>query len=158
MFRAVLMVLILVGTGVAGFAQNKSRLDREIEALLQVHKKDRQAHFETDARKLMEHAADDFIAVSNGTIQRSTRAEVLKTFEAYFQNAKYFEWDDLEPPIVRVSNDASLAWMIVRTRVRRTQKQADGSDKERSFVYAGIMTYEKKKGKWVRVANVSTFE
>ncbi|HMW01195.1 MAG TPA: hypothetical protein PKE58_13750, partial [Acidobacteriota bacterium] len=59
---------------------------------------------------------------------------------------------------VRVSNDASLAWMIVRTRVRRTQKQADGSDKERSFVYAGIMTYEKKKGKWVRVANVSTFE
>ncbi|MBI4750047.1 MAG: nuclear transport factor 2 family protein [Acidobacteria bacterium] len=158
MLRAILMVLILVGTGVAGFAQHKPRLDREIEALLQVHKKDRQAHFETDARKLIEHAGDEFIAVSNGTIQRSTRADVLKMFEEYFKNARYFEWDDVEPPIVQVSNDASMAWMIVRTRVRRTQKQADGSDKERSFVYAGIMTYEKKNGKWVRVANVSTFE
>ncbi len=158
MFRAGLLVFLLVGAGLTGFAQNKSRLDRELEALLQVHKKDRQAHFETDARKLIEHADDEFIAVSKGTIQRSSRADVLKTFQEYFQNAKYFEWDDLEPPIVRVSNDASMAWMIVRTRVRRTQKQADGSDKERSFVYAGIMTYEKKNGKWVRVANVSTFE
>jgi hypothetical protein len=158
MFRAAALIVLLFGAGITGVSQNKQKLAQETEALLQIHKKDRQAHFETDARKLIEHADDEFIAVSNGTIQRSTRADVLKMFEEYFKNARYFEWDDVEPPIVRVSNDASMAWMIVRTRVRRTQKQADGSDKERSFVYAGIMTYEKKDGKWVRVANVSTFE
>jgi hypothetical protein len=80
------------------------------------------------------------------------------SFDDYFKNAKYYEWDDLEPPIVRISDDASMAWMIARTKVRRTQKLATGEEKERAFVYAGIMTYEKRQGKWVRVANVSTFE
>jgi hypothetical protein len=42
--------------------------------------------------------------------------------------------------------------------VRRRQKDAAGVEKERKFIYAGIMTFEKKAGKWVRVANVSTFE
>lgn len=47
--------------------------------------------------------------------------------------------------------------MIVRNRVRRTQIQVDGSEVERKFIYAGIMTYEKVDGKWLRMANVSTF-
>ena len=81
-----------------------------------------------------------------------------RTFEDYFKNAKYYEWDDLETPVNRISNDASMAWMIVRTKVRRIQKLASGEEKQRAFVYAGIMTYEKQKGKWVRIANVSTFE
>jgi hypothetical protein len=48
--------------------------------------------------------------------------------------------------------------MIVRTRIRRVQKNASGEEKEEKAVYAGIMTYEKRDGRWVRVANVSTFE
>ena len=106
----------------------------------------------------MEHAADEFISVSNGRVQRTTPAENLQFFEEYFKGAKYYEWDDLEPPIVRVSNDASMAWMIVRTRVHRVQTPSGGTATERRFVYAGIMAYEKKGGRWVRVANVSTFE
>jgi hypothetical protein len=79
-------------------------------------------------------------------------------FTEYFRDAKYYEWDDVEEPIVRVSNDASMAWMITRTKVRRVQKNADGAEKEAKFVYAGIMTYEKRDGRWVRAANVSTVE
>jgi hypothetical protein len=79
-------------------------------------------------------------------------------FTGYFRDAKYYEWDDVEEPIIRISNDASMAWMITRTRVRRVQKKADGAEQEEKFVYAGIMTYEKRDGRWVRVANVSTAE
>jgi hypothetical protein len=131
---------------------------REVEELLRVHESDRRAHFETNARRLMEHAPDEFISVSNGRVRRTTRAEDLKFFEEYFKNARYYEWDDLEPPIVRVSHDASMGWMIVRTRVRRVETQNGGETKERKFVYAGVMLYEKRGGMWVRVANVSTFE
>jgi hypothetical protein len=46
----------------------------------------------------------------------------------------------------------------VRTRIRRVQKKPDGTEKEEKAVYAGIMTYEKRDGRWVRVANVSTAE
>ncbi len=33
-----------------------------------------------------------------------------------------------------------------------------GGRRKRSFIYAGIMTYKKSGGKWVKVANVSTFK
>ena len=139
-------------------AQSKVDLADEVEQLLRIHESDRRAHFESSAKRIMEHATDEFISVSDGRVQRTTRAEDLKFFAEYFKGAKYYEWDDLEPPIVRVSNDASMAWMIVRTRVRRVQTQSGGKATERRFVYAGIMVYEKKGARWVRVANVSTFE
>lgn len=155
-FSILLLSIVLVPVN----AEAQSKVDRadEVEQLLKIHESDRRAHFETSAKRIMEHATDEFISVSNGKIQRTTRAENLKFFEEYFKGAKYYEWDDLEPPIVRVSNDASMAWMIVRTRVRRVQTQSGGQETERRFVYAGIMAYEKNGGRWVRVANVSTFE
>ena len=139
-------------------AQQKIDLEKERAALLEIHRTDRRAHFETDANLLLERFTDEFIYVSNGKIERSTRDELKKTFEDYFKNAKYYEWDDLEPPVIRISNDATMAWMIVRTKVRRIQKLASGEEKPRAFVYAGIMTYEKQNGRWIRIANVSTFE
>lgn len=139
-------------------ASQKIDLEKEKAALLEIHRTDRRAHFATDANLLLERFTDEFISVSNGKIERSKRDELRRTFEDYFKNAKYYEWDDLEPPVIRISNDASMAWMIARTKVRRVQKLASGEEKERAFVYAGIMTYEKQRGKWVRIANVSTFE
>ena len=158
MSRFTILLLSLVLVPVIADAQSKVALSAEVEQLLRIHESDRRAHFETNAKRIMEHASDEFISVSDGRVQRTTPAEDLKFFEEYFKGAKYYEWDDLEPPIVRVSNDASMAWMIVRTRVHRVQTQSGGTGTERRFVYAGIMAYEKKGGRWARVANVSTFE
>jgi hypothetical protein len=47
--------------------------------------------------------------------------------------------------------------MIVRVRVRKTQPDDSGESHERIFVYAGIMTYEKRNGRGLRIANLSTF-
>jgi hypothetical protein len=158
MTRFVTVLLsIAIAPGIGG-AQSKKDLAREVDRLLTIHESDRRAHFETDAKRIMENTGEEFISVSNGAVQKTTRAEDLRFFEQYFKDAKYYEWDDLEQPIVRVSNDASMAWMIVRTRVRRIQTTDGGEAKERKFVYAGIMVYEKQGATWVRVANVSTFE
>jgi hypothetical protein len=81
-----------------------------------------------------------------------------RDFEEYFKNATYYEWDDLEPPIVQVSQDASLGWMITHMKVRRAQTDDAGVTHEREFIYAGILTYEKHAGAWVCTANVSTVE
>jgi hypothetical protein len=137
--------------------QNAVDLEAERAALLQIHALDRQAHFATNADGLLAHSAEQFISVSGGAISRATRDDLQQMFTAYFKDATYYEWDDLEPPIVRIARDASMAWMIVRTKVRRTQPDASGAKHERQFIYAGIMTYEKRDGRWLRVANVSTF-
>jgi hypothetical protein len=63
----------------------------------------------------------------------------------------------VEPPVVQVSDDGGLGWLITRVRVRRTDTGHDGGPRELGFVSAGIETFEKRDGAWVRTANVSTF-
>jgi hypothetical protein len=133
-------------------------MDQERAALLQIHAQSRRAHFERDVDLLLANGADEFISVSNGRIDRPSREGQKAFFTEYFKGATYYEWDDMEPPIIRISEDATLAWMIVRTNVRRTTRiEESGEERETRFVYAGIMTYEKQDGVWRRVANVSTF-
>ena len=133
-------------------------IEQAKQELLAIHAHDRKAHFATDATALATHQADSFIHVGNGAVQHISREAMRHDFERYFKNATYYAWDDLEPPIVQVSQDASLGWMITRTRVRRTQLDETGALQEREFIYAGIMIYEKHAEQWVRTANVSTFE
>ena len=151
-------VLLVVVSAVCASAQPSADLEKEKAELLRLHQSDREAHFKTDVDALLANSPDEFISVGRGKINRSRKEDVRKMFTGYFRDAKYYEWDDLEEPIIRVSNDASMAWMITRTKVRRVQKTVDGTEKEEKFVYAGIMTYEKRDGRWARVANVSTVE
>ena len=151
-------ILLFVASVACASAQSPANLDAEKAELLRLHKSHREAHFKTDVDALLANSPAEMISVSQGKINRSSKDDARKRFTGYFRDAKYYEWDDVEEPIIRVSNDGSMAWMITRTRVRRVQKTADGAEKEEKFVYAGIMTYEKRDGRWMRVANVSTFE
>jgi hypothetical protein len=151
------LILMFAACAVCANAQ-AANLEREKAELLRLHKAAREAHFKTDVDLLFENSPEEMISVSRGKVSRSKAADGRKMFAEYFRGAKYYEWDDLEEPIVSVSKDGSMAWMITRLRVRRVQKDAGGAEREEKFVYAGIMTYEKRGGRWVRVANVSTFE
>jgi len=137
---------------------SKADPEKEKAELLRLHRAHREAHFKTDANLLLARSPEVSISVSRGKVNRSRREQVRKQFEEYFRGATYYEWDDLEEPIVSVSGDASMAWMITRIKVRRVQRDAAGAEREEKFVYAGLTTYEKRGGQWVRVANASTFE
>jgi len=151
-------ILLLVAGLNAAWSGSQVDLEKEKAELLRLHREDREAHFKTDVDLLQRSSPEEFITVSRGKIHRAKKSDERKLFTEYFRGAKYYEWDDVEEPIVRVSRDGSIAWMITRVRVRRTQKGAAGEEKEEKFTYAGIMTYEKLGGRWVRAANVSTFE
>ena len=139
-------------------AASQNIVEQARQELLALHAAERQAHFATDADAMVAPLAESIIDVRNGDVQRITREDKRQDFAQYFQNATYQEWDDVESPIVHVSQDASLGWMITHVKVHRTRPDEAGVLREREFVYAGILTYEKREGKWVCTANVSTFE
>jgi len=126
-------------------------------ALREIHEKVVKAHVETNVGAILENQGDTFVTASNGAISTMTKADIEAFFTRYFRGAKYHEYTTLEEPVIRVSDDGTMAWVMVRTRVRRTQT-TDGVAKDRNFVYAGVMMYEKRDGVWKGVGNVSTFE
>lgn len=159
--RLLLQGMLCVVTGIAApgdaFAQASVDLERERAELLQVHRNLRDAHFKTDIDLLLERNADELVSVRDGKITRRSKSDMRQAFSEYFRGATYHEWDDIAPPIFHVSQDATMGWMITTVKVRRTRPTSAGLQTE-EFIYAGLSTYEKRGGRWMEVANASTFE
>lgn len=155
--RGVLCVVVGLMMREDVLSQSGVDLERDRAELLQVHRNARDAHFKTNIDLLLERTPDELLYVRDGKVTRRSKRDMREAFSAYFRDAKYYEWDDIEPPIVHVSRDATMGWMITTVRVRRTQSTPTGTGTD-EFVYAGMSTYEKRGGRWMEVANVSTFE
>lgn len=130
--------------------------EREKSELLEIRDLDRAAHFTNDVNAALSFFGDTYTYVRDGQIHQQTRDDLKQIYDNYFRDATFHEWDDLEPPIIQISNDGSMAWMIRRFRVRYT-RLSEGQTVEETYVYAGMTTYERRNEKWVRTANVSTF-
>lgn len=122
------------------------------QELLAMHADARAAHFAADVGALMAHQSDDFVYAGNGVIRRLTLDDLRRNISEAFANGNYHTFDDLEPPVIHVSADATMAWMAVSIRVRKTQTDGNGVSIERDFVSAGIRVYEKRGGAWVLTA------
>lgn len=130
--------------------------EQNIKELQSIHMEDRQAHFNTDVKTATSFFTDSYIYVRDGEINHLTLSNLESMYSNYFQGAIFNEWDDLEQPIIHISGDGTMAWVIEHFRIRIT-RQKDNREEEQISEYAGITIYEKTAGKWLRVANASTF-
>jgi hypothetical protein len=129
----------------------------ELEALRAILEMDRQAHLRTDAPALVSNLADTLVDVADGEISFQTRDEVEESFAAYLDGAEYRVWEDMEAPIIRLSEDLTMAWVARRVRVARDEPDGEGGTRRSQFVGAWISTYEKRDGEWKMTAVASTF-
>ena len=124
--------------------------------LLALHQSARRAHFEHDVDAILATIPEKMTMVRDGKVEVRTREEVRQRFTEYFQGAEFSAWDDLEPPMVQVSPDGQMGWMIVRVRVAYTKTDAAGVKSKEDSVLAWMSAYEKRDGKWMHVANTTT--
>jgi hypothetical protein len=125
-------------------------------ALLHLHAQQREAHLGKDAALLTATFADTFLNISRGRVASPTRAESTARLQAYFDRSTFIEWDDIVPPIVRISRDGQMASLIVQKRVRLTAPDSTGTLAPEHTVFAWLATYEKMNGTWRLTAVAST--
>jgi hypothetical protein len=121
-----------------------------------MHQLGRTAHLEKRADLLVASFADSFLNISNGTVALRTRSESRVRFQAYFDRVTVQEWDDLAPPIIRISPDGQMAYVIVQKSVRLTAPDSVGVYQPEHTIYAWVELYEKRAGKWTLMAVAST--
>ena len=127
-----------------------------INELLRLHYADRAAHFNRDAAYIFSQMADDYVSVGGGRIRKGDPAAGLKRMQAYFDASTFIEWDDITPPVIRVSDDRSMATSIVHKRVRLRAKDAAGVDREEIEVFAWTATFRRVNGMWKLTSITST--
>ena len=130
---------------------------RDVEMLRALHAKTMRAHKESDAALLVADQSADMIIVNRGAVTRPSLEERRASFGSYLGRTAFSEYRDLVEPVVKVSNDGSLGWVIVQVEARGVQTAEDGTKKPIEFVSAWVELYEKRDGRWYGVGNVSNF-
>jgi hypothetical protein len=126
--------------------------------LLKLHENALRAHLESDVELLFEDEADDYVVAGRGEISTPATAERREFLGPYLKRTRFSIYRDQVPPIVKVSADGSLGWVIAQVEARGDQTAEDGTVQPLEFVSAWIELYEKRDGRWLRVGNVSNFK
>ena len=117
---------------------------RDRELLLQSNENQRRAHMENNADLLLAEMADTLTTVQRGAIRIEAKGDMYGRWQSYFASVKYLAWDDLEPPIIELANDGSLASVSVR---KITIASSDGAPVDTTF-FAWTSNYRKINGAW----------
>jgi hypothetical protein len=133
-------------------------LEAERKELLRLHELARVAHLEKKADLMVEDFADDFISISDGKIKRPKREETRDRLQNYFNRVKFLAWDDISAPVIKISQDGSMAYVVVHKRVHLTAPDNNGKTIEEETIFAWTATYEKRDGKWQLTSVTSTNE
>lgn len=149
---ALALCLPLFALSQASFAAPSA--SAELRAL---HEKVMRAHRESDVEILLEDEAPDYVVASRGDVSRPTLQQRRERLGRYLRASRFSEYKDLVEPVVSVSSDSSLGWVVVQISAKGTQVNEQGETLPIEFVSAWIELYEKRDGKWLRTGNVSNF-
>jgi hypothetical protein len=134
-------------------AFDKQKETQAIKALLQ---QERKAHFDRNVELFISEFADSMISVNKGKVSVATSEENKERIGGYFNSVKFIKWDDVAEPIIRISDDGSMAYAIIQKQVILSQPDSLGKTFIDTTDYAWVSVYRMQKGEWKVECNAST--
>lgn len=125
--------------------------------LMKLHELQKEAHLSYNAGLFVEMFADQLMQLQRGSVVTRSRSENLARFKNYFSTFKFQEWEDIKPPIVKISNDGSMATIAVQKSVKGTYKNDKDEEVFDHTIFAWLEVWEKVDGKW-KVTTVASTE
>jgi ketosteroid isomerase-like protein len=157
--RTLIHAGIILGVLVAGYpAAATQQTATDADQILAIHKSIIASHLKYDAEGVLAAEADDIILVSRGELLFPRKADRIAQFERYLGRVEFEEYHDLVDPIVRVSKDGTLGWLIAQVRISGTSTNSEGESIPFDWTWAWIELYEKRNGQWKRVGEVSNMK
>jgi len=135
---------------------NTDKNGKDIEAIKNLLQQERKAHFRKDADLFVSEFAADVIQVNKGIVSQSSREENRKRFKTYFNDVNFIKWDDVTEPIIKFSEDYSLAYAIVQKLVILERKDSVGKIINDTANFAWTSVYRKQQNEWKLECNIST--
>lgn len=134
-------------------------IDQEKIKLLAMHQRQQDAHLGKDAGQFVAQFAENMVSVNRGKISVMAKDSALKRFQDYFRDVEFKKWEDVSPPLIEFSRDASMAYMVVDKRVLLTYKGEEEKPVEEATHFAWVSVFKRQaNGDWKIVCNVSTNE
>ncbi|WP_169301390.1 nuclear transport factor 2 family protein [Pontimicrobium aquaticum] len=130
---------------------NKSKsfsLDKETAKILKMHHAQREYHFNKDSIAFANQLSKNFISVNKGEISKPTKEATIARYNNYFSSVEFVKWDDVSEPLIKFSDDGTLAYTIVDKVVTITYKNENDSLVEEETRFAWTAIYKKYGDEW----------
>ncbi|MBL7740349.1 MAG: nuclear transport factor 2 family protein [Chitinophagaceae bacterium] len=135
---------------------SKPDLVKEAAAIRNLLEQEQKAHFARDADLFVAEFADSMISVNRGVVKVPGLQENKERISKYFSSVQFIKWDDLADPIIRFSDDASLAYAVIQKEVILTYPDTSGKPFYDTTRFAWTSVYRKHGGEWKVECNTST--
>ena len=146
--RTTIIVSLVIILMVSCKEQNQVNIEAERDKILQLHKSQRDNHFNKDSISFANNLSENFISVNKGKITHPRRKEMISRYHHYFSSVEFVKWDDVVDPIIRFSEDGKLAYSIVDKIVKVTYEDEDGNLIDSETHYAWTAIYKKYGDEW----------
>lgn len=154
--RALVTIVLLASTG--GSAPDSPSRDAAVSQLLALHGEVIAAHLAGDATMIVGRESGDYVVANRGEVSFPSLEQRSNRLGGYLRTTRFTEYRDLIEPVVQVSPDGRLGWVIAQVGAKGVQEKGDGTSARIEYVSAWIELYENRDGRWFRVGNVSNFK
>lgn len=120
----------------------------ERSRIMALHNLQRTYHFEKMTEEFVTLFSENHISVNRGAISRPSGAENRERFNRYFESVEFEKWDDIDPPVIRFSDDGSMAYTIVHKEVVVNYRNEDNEKVRESTGFSWVAIYKKYAGEW----------
>jgi hypothetical protein len=120
----------------------------EESKILKLHNAQRDYHFNKDSIAFANQFSDNFISVNKGIISSPKKEETISRYNGYFSSVEFIKWDDVSDPIIKFSDDGSMAYTIVDKIVTLTYKDKTGNTVQGNTHFAWTAIYRKYGDQW----------
>lgn len=142
--------LILSLTLLLFSCSQQSQFDKEkaTEEILKLHNLQRDHHFNKDSIAFANQLSENFISVNRGVIAQPDKSATLSRYNRYFSTVEFVKWDDVTEPLIRFSEDGTIAYTVVDKIVSVTYQNQSGETVEGETHFAWTAIYKKYGDEW----------
>ena len=126
------------------------------QQILALHELQRTYHFDKMSKELVAQLSNDHISVNRGNISSPSKAQMEERFTNYFKAVDFEKWDDLQEPVIRFSDDISMAYVIVDKEVIVKYPDEAGDLQRERTKFSWVAIYRKHGAEWQMDCMAST--
>jgi hypothetical protein len=139
----IFFTLLLIACGKTAVNEAEERAE-----ILKLHNLQKKYHFDKMTKEFVDQMSDNLILVNKGLISTSSKDENTARFNSYFNSVTFEKWDDISPPIIRFSNDFSLAYTVVNKQVIVSYTNDKNEKIKERTEFSWVSIYKKYSEGW----------
>ena len=122
--------------------------EKATQEILELHNRQRDFHFQKMAPEFANLLSENHISVNRGAVNTPTIEENTTRFQNYFDSVEFVKWDDIKPPVIRFSDDGSMAYTVVEKEVVVKYKNEESQEILETTIFAWVAIYKKYGSEW----------